>query len=62
MSPLQKADLVKLVQKEVDGAITLAIGDGANDVGMIQVIIFEITKSFTVVLVVRLFPVVSRFS
>jgi phospholipid-transporting ATPase len=37
MSPLQKADLVKLVQKDVKDAITLAIGDGANDVGMIQV-------------------------
>ena len=36
MSPLQKADLVHLVKKHVK-AITLAIGDGANDVGMIQV-------------------------
>lgn len=40
MSPLQKADLVALVRKEIEGAITLAIGDGANDVGMIQVLAF----------------------
>jgi len=46
MSPLQKADLVKLVQKEVDGAITLAIGDGANDVGMIQVYVFKVIVIF----------------
>ena len=36
VSPLQKAEVVSLVKKFV-GAITLAIGDGANDVGMIQV-------------------------
>ncbi|KAL3880445.1 hypothetical protein ACJMK2_032682, partial [Sinanodonta woodiana] len=35
VSPLQKAELVQLVKKAVK-AITLAIGDGANDVGMIQ--------------------------
>ena len=35
MSPLQKAELVELVRHQVH-AITLAIGDGANDVGMIQ--------------------------
>ncbi|ESO07180.1 hypothetical protein HELRODRAFT_110679 [Helobdella robusta] len=35
MSPLQKAELVNLVKVEVK-SITLAIGDGANDVGMIQ--------------------------
>ena len=35
VSPLQKAELVELVSNEVK-AITLAIGDGANDVGMIQ--------------------------
>lgn len=35
MSPLQKAELVTLIRQEVK-AITLAIGDGANDVGMIQ--------------------------
>ena len=33
-SPKQKAKLVKLIKK-IDGAITMAIGDGANDVGMI---------------------------
>lgn len=36
VSPLQKAEVVDLVRHEVR-AITLAIGDGANDVGMIQV-------------------------
>ncbi|KAF8801609.1 phospholipid-translocating P-type ATPase [Phlegmacium glaucopus] len=35
VSPLQKALIVKLV-KEGLGAMTLAIGDGANDVSMIQ--------------------------
>ncbi|KAJ8297759.1 hypothetical protein KUTeg_024290 [Tegillarca granosa] len=35
VSPLQKAELVDLVKNTVK-AITLAIGDGANDVGMIQ--------------------------
>ena len=36
VSPLQKAEIVELV-KNSQKAITLAIGDGANDVGMIQV-------------------------
>jgi len=36
VSPLQKALIVKLVKDNV-GAMTLAIGDGANDVSMIQV-------------------------
>ncbi|XP_070197579.1 phospholipid-transporting ATPase IB-like isoform X2 [Littorina saxatilis] len=35
VSPLQKAEIVDLV-KNAQKAITLAIGDGANDVGMIQ--------------------------
>jgi magnesium-transporting ATPase (P-type) len=35
VSPLQKAQLTSLVKGT--GLITLAIGDGANDVGMIQV-------------------------
>eukprot|EP00798_Chlamydomonas_sp_ICE-L_P004076 gene4076-14171_t len=34
-SPLQKAMMTQLVKKEM-GAITLAIGDGANDVSMIK--------------------------
>ena len=37
VSPLQKSLLVQLVKQNVEGAITLAIGDGANDVSMIQV-------------------------
>jgi phospholipid-transporting ATPase len=36
VSPLQKAELVELVRQH-EHAITLAIGDGANDVSMIQV-------------------------
>ena len=35
VSPLQKALVVKLVKEGV-GAMTLAIGDGENDVSMIQ--------------------------
>ncbi|XP_070554508.1 probable phospholipid-transporting ATPase IA isoform X2 [Ptychodera flava] len=35
VSPLQKAEIVEMVKKSCQ-AITLAIGDGANDVGMIQ--------------------------
>ncbi|KAI8910338.1 hypothetical protein EDD86DRAFT_205155 [Gorgonomyces haynaldii] len=36
VSPLQKALVVKLVRKNVAQSVTLAIGDGANDVSMIQ--------------------------
>jgi phospholipid-transporting ATPase len=36
VSPLQKAQVTRLV-KEGAGAVTLSIGDGANDVSMIQV-------------------------
>lgn len=35
-SPSQKASLVKVVRKMVDKSVTLAIGDGANDIAMIQ--------------------------
>ncbi|XP_069747548.1 phospholipid-transporting ATPase IB-like isoform X4 [Narcine bancroftii] len=35
VSPLQKSEIVQMVKKNVN-AITLAVGDGANDVGMIQ--------------------------
>uniref|UniRef100_A0A4W4HGP9 Phospholipid-transporting ATPase n=1 Tax=Electrophorus electricus TaxID=8005 RepID=A0A4W4HGP9_ELEEL len=35
VSPLQKSEVVEMVKKHVK-VITLAIGDGANDVGMIQ--------------------------
>ena len=37
VSPLQKAQIVRLVKAQVKKSVTLAIGDGANDVGMIQV-------------------------
>lgn len=36
VSPLQKALVVKLVKKNIAQTVTLAIGDGANDVTMIQ--------------------------
>lgn len=32
VTPMQKALLVRLVKRHVDGAVTCAIGDGANDV------------------------------
>lgn len=35
-SPSQKAELVKSIRKRVKKSITLAIGDGANDIAMIQ--------------------------
>ena len=37
VTPSQKAEVVELVKKGVKGSITLAVGDGANDVSMIQV-------------------------
>ncbi len=37
VSPIQKAEVVKLVKDGVPSAVTLAIGDGGNDVAMIQV-------------------------
>jgi magnesium-transporting ATPase (P-type) len=37
VSPLQKALVVRLVKENLN-AMTLAIGDGANDVSMIQVV------------------------
>ncbi|KAJ9653951.1 drs2 neo1 protein [Neophaeococcomyces mojaviensis] len=35
-SPSQKAGLVKAIRTKVKGSVTLAIGDGANDIAMIQ--------------------------
>jgi len=35
-SPSQKALLVKKIRQRVNGSVTLAIGDGANDIAMIQ--------------------------
>lgn len=48
VSPLQKAQVVRLVKQHVKDAITLAIGDGANDVGMIQVKSFNFSDFFSV--------------
>ncbi|OAJ43171.1 hypothetical protein BDEG_26551 [Batrachochytrium dendrobatidis JEL423] len=36
VTPLQKAMVVRLVRSNLKSAVTLAIGDGANDVSMIQ--------------------------
>ena len=36
VSPKQKALVVHLVKDGIPGTLTLAIGDGANDVSMIQ--------------------------
>ena len=35
VSPSQKAEVVKLIKNDDSEVITLAIGDGANDVNMI---------------------------
>lgn len=35
-SPSQKATLVKCIRRQVPSSLTLAIGDGANDIAMIQ--------------------------
>ncbi|KAH6691431.1 phospholipid-translocating P-type ATPase [Plectosphaerella plurivora] len=35
-SPAQKANLVKRIRRQVPSSLTLAIGDGSNDIGMIQ--------------------------
>ncbi|KAJ4288253.1 drs2 neo1 protein [Collariella sp. IMI 366227] len=35
-SPSQKANLVKCIRRQTPQAVTLAIGDGANDIAMIQ--------------------------
>lgn len=35
VSPKQKADIVNLIKKRYPKKVTLAIGDGANDVNMI---------------------------
>jgi len=36
VSPLQKAEVVAIVKKNKKDAVTLSIGDGANDVSMIK--------------------------
>lgn len=36
VSPKQKTEIVEMVRRHEPGTVTLAIGDGANDVGMIQ--------------------------
>ena len=36
MSPLQKAEIVAMMKNHPDQPVTAAVGDGANDVAMIQ--------------------------
>ena len=36
VSPSQKAEVVRMIKNDDSGVITLAIGDGANDVSMIR--------------------------
>ena len=36
VSPAQKAEVIKLIKEDDPDVITLAIGDGANDVSMIK--------------------------
>ena len=36
VSPMQKALVVRMIKANIEGAITLAIGDGANDVEMLR--------------------------
>lgn len=36
VSPLQKASLVRMIKTGEGNPVTLAIGDGANDIGMIH--------------------------
>ena len=35
-SPAKKANVVRHMQKLTQGSVTLAVGDGANDINMIQ--------------------------
>lgn len=44
MSPKQKSQVVRLVKDNMKDKITLAIGDGANDVAMIEVRAVETTS------------------
>ncbi|KAK3699934.1 hypothetical protein QZH41_016596 [Actinostola sp. cb2023] len=52
VSPLQKSQVVKLIRNHVKESITLAIGDGANDVGMIQVVMVVVVLMMMVDVVV----------
>ena len=36
MSPLQKAEIVNMIKTSDENPVTAAVGDGANDVAMIQ--------------------------
>lgn len=52
VSPMQKALVTKLV-REALGVMTLAIGDGANDVSMIQVSTLPNLNAYAVLTKVR---------
>ena len=47
MSPLQKSEIVGMIKRSPRSPVTAAVGDGANDVSMIQVIFFE--RSFPII-------------
>lgn len=49
MTPVQKTAIVNLFKssKELKDCVTLAVGDGANDVGMIQASDMSITALAT---------------
>lgn len=36
VSPLQKSSLVRMIKKRKDEPVTLSVGDGANDIGMLH--------------------------
>lgn len=45
MTPMQKAEVIEMV-REATNDVILAIGDGANDVAMIQVFFMVISIDF----------------
>jgi P-type E1-E2 ATPase len=47
MSPLQKSEIVKMMKTSPEKPITAAIGDGGNDVAMIQVHIILLSFLFS---------------
>ena len=52
MSPLQKSEIVRMMKNSPSKPVTAAIGDGGNDVAMIQVrpsIILAATKEILIV-------------
>lgn len=48
MTPMQKAQIVEMV-RNASGKTVMAIGDGANDVAMIQVINIYFIEQLTII-------------